>query len=214
MVQIIPAILSKSEEEYIQVVNKLKAAGSFKEGWVHIDFMDNKFVQNLSIEPEIIKKYPLNLKKEAHLMVEKPDDWIDRLVEAGFERILLHIESKGDIKSIITNIKEKGLDVGLVFNHTTEVEKLTVFVDSIDMVVLMGVEPGGQGREFIPESIEKVREVKSKFHGLKIGVDGGVDFTVAKDLVVAGADYLMIGSHLLEGDIDINAEKIWENIQG
>src|SRR5437762_1598494 len=94
MVQIIPAILSTTEEDYRRDIDRYKIAHSVKEGWIHIDFMDNKLVPNESIEPSVTAKYPIDLHKEAHLMVLHPLGWIDGLASAGFEKIIIHIEAE------------------------------------------------------------------------------------------------------------------------
>ncbi len=214
MVQIIPAVLSTKEENFQEDINKIADSTLTAGGWVHIDFMDKVFVPNESIRPSVTAKYPINLKKEAHLMVAHPLDWLDELVKAGFERIIFHIEAKDDTLECIRKIREKGLRVGIAVNHETSLEKLEPFIDQIDLVLLMAIKPGFQGQPFIEESLEKIQILKAKNWPVAIGVDGAVRDANAKQLIKSGVDHLVVGSYLLKGDFDENFEKLWEAIQG
>jgi len=210
MVQIIPAILSTKEEDFKRDISRYKQSHSFQDGWIHIDFMDNKFVPNLSIKPSVTGKYPIKLKKEAHLMVSKPIDWVDELAEAGFERVIFHIESENNIDECIQHIKNKKMDVGLAINNETPIEKLEPFIDKISIVLIMTIVPGFQGQPFIPEALDKVRKIKLKNWQARVGVDGHVKDTDAKEIINSGVDFMIVGSYLLDGDIDENLEKLWE----
>lgn len=212
MVQIIPAILSTSEEDFKRDISRYKQSRSFQEGWVHIDFMDNIFVPNLSIKPSVTAKYPINLHKEAHPMVSHPLEWVDDLTKAGFERIIFHIEAADDINDCINKIRNKDLEVGLVVNNETPIEKLEPYVDKIEVVLVMTIVPGFQGQPFIPQALDKVRAIKAKNWPVKVGVDGAVNDTDAKQIVESGVDFMTVGSYLLKGDIDENLEKLWEEI--
>lgn len=211
MVQIIPAILSNTEKDFKKDVTRYIESSSFQTGWVHIDFMDNKFVLNESIKPLQVAKYQIKLHKEAHLMVVHPLQWLDDLVKVGFERIIFHIEAKDNIKKCIKRIKNKGLQVGLAINSETPIEKLGAFIDKIDVILIMTIVPGFQGQPFIPQALEKVREARSKW-SVKIGVDGSVKDSNIKQIVDSGVDFMIVGSFLLKGDIDENLEKIWEKV--
>lgn len=213
MVQIIPAILATSEEQYQSDIGKLSSSGSFRNDWVHIDFADNKFVQNQTIKPEIIQKFPINFRKEAHLMVAHPGDWIDKLVDVGFERIIFHIEAADDTNDCIGYIMNKGLEVGLAMNNETPIEKLEPFVDKIDVVLVMTIVPGFQGQPFIPEALDKVRQIKARNWPVRVGVDGAVKDTNAREIVEAGVDFMTVGSYLLQGDVDENLENLWEALR-
>lgn len=218
MVQIIPAILATTEEDFQKDISLYLESQSFEAGWLHIDFMDNIFVPNKSIDASIVDKYPIQLHKEAHLMVAHPMEWIDSLVEAEFERVIFHIEVEDDINKCIDYIKLKGLQVGLAIKTDTPIEKLEPFIESIDVVLVMSIVPGFQGEDFIPETINRVKETsrlrsKSNF-SFKIGVDGAIKDTNAKEVADAGADFIIVGSFLLKGDLDENLEKLWEVIEG
>src|SRR3989344_5612978 len=158
MIQIIPAILATTEDQYSADLQKLSACEPLNGGWVHIDFADNKFVQNQTIEPNVVSKFPADFQKEAHLMVSHPKIWVDKLVDAGFKRIIFHIESKDDANEVIDHIKSKGLEVGLAIKKETPIGNLTSFIDKIDVVLVMTIVPGFQGQPFIPQTLDKVRD--------------------------------------------------------
>lgn len=208
MVQIIPAILSTSEEDYEKDISKYNQSPSFNKGWVHIDFMDSVFVPNKSIGSSEIAKYPTSLHKEAHIMVSHPLEWIDGLVEAGFERIIFHIESADDTNKCIEYIKSKGLEVGLAINQETPIEKLEPFISKIDVILMMSIVPGFQGQPFIPASLDKIKQIKSKLWEVKVGVDGSVRDINIREIVDAGVDFVIVGSFLLKGDIDENLKRL------
>ena len=214
MVEIIPAVLATTEQQYQEDIRKLTQSESLSEDWVHIDFADNKFVQNQTIIPEVTKKFPTNLRKEAHLMVSYPTEWVEKLVDAGFKRIIFHIESADNIEEVIRNVKDKGLEVGLAINNETPVEKIEPFVGKIDVILVMTIIPGFQGQPFIPEALDKIKAIKSKNWPAKIGVDGHVNNENAKEIVNTGADFMIVGSYLLKGDPDENLENLWETING
>lgn len=216
MIQIIPAILSTTEEDFKRDSDRYNASESFKEGWIHIDFMDSKFVPNLSIDPEIVGKYPLNLNMEAHPMAANPKDWVERLSKAGFKRVIFHLESEDDIEETIVAIRSKNMEVGIAVNPETPLEKVEPFIEKIDVLLFMSIRPGFQGNPFIPEVLENVKKAaafRSRNNNLKIGIDGSVNDTNIKDIINAEVDFVVIGSFLLKGDIDENFQKIQKEIR-
>lgn len=210
MVQIIPTTFSTTEEEYKVRLAKLANSSSFKEGWVQLDLMDNKFVPNLSIGLDIVKKYPLPFKKEAQLMVVDPDEWLEGLFELKVDRIIIPVEIDKNVLDFINLIKDNNIEVGLSLNPETDAEELSPYLDLLDSVLLMGVKPGLENQQLDLRIYEKIKIIKQKIPSLKVGVDGGVNDTNIKKLVNAGADYLAIGSYLFTGDFDENLEKLWE----
>lgn len=212
MVQIIPTTFSTTEGEYKARLAKLAHSSSFTEGWVQLDLMDNKFVPNLSIGLDIIKKYPLPFKQEAQLMVMDPDEWLEGLFELKVDRIIIPVEIDKNILDFINLIKGNNIEVGLSLNPESKVELLDPFLDLLDAVLLMGVKPGLEQQELDPGTVGKIKAIKEKIPTLKIGVDGGVKDTNIKQLIEAGVDYLAIGSYLFTGDFDENLEKLWEVI--
>lgn len=213
-IQIIPAVLATTEEEYKQKIDKLTSCPELTEGWMQIDVMDNKFVSNKSISLDVVAKYPINLKKEAHLMVANPLNWVDDLRRLGFSRAIFHFEA-GDTENVVKQIRQSGMEVGLAINPETPVSQIEQFVDRIDLVLIMGVHPGFSGQQFIAETVDRVKEtsrLRWKNNNLIIEVDGGVGKHV-KELVEAGVNNLVMGSYLLDGDVTKNLETIWEAIR-
>ncbi len=213
---IIPAILATTEDEYQSNLKKIEDSNEFE--WVQIDLMDNKFVQNQSISPEIVAKYSTNLTLEFHLMVEYPDNWIEQLVNIPHvKRIIFPLEDS-KVSENIALVKNHGLQVGLSINPETNISFLEPFLTQVNLVLIMGVHPGFQGQEFIPETLKKIKELTSKRVienlGFKIEVDGGINTENVKSIVSSGADYLVVGSHLLEGNIRENVEQLKESING
>jgi len=216
MVQIIPAILSTTEADYDRDISRYIAAQSFQDGWIHIDFMDNVFVPNKSIDALATAKYPTPLQKEAHIMVAHPKEWIDDLVGANFERIIFHIEVEDDKNECIDYIKSKGVQVGLAINNSTSLKKLEPFLGKVDLVLVMSVVPGFQGQPFIPESLNRIKQIsRIRSQGdfsFKIGIDGAVKDINVKEIADSGVDIITVGSYLLKGDIDENLENLRERI--
>lgn len=214
MTLIVPAILDKTESDFKNHVDQLNNSQNFQEGWVHIDFADNTLVPNETITPETVESNPLKLKKEAHLMVDHPLLWINKLNKAGFDRVIFHLESKDNPEEVIKQIQGAGMDVGIAINPDTPIENLEPFIDTTDQVLIMGITPGFQGQPFIPATIDKIKSLKQKNWAVAISTDGAVRDTNAKSLVEAGVDQLVSGSFLLTGDIDENLEKLWEATNG
>ncbi len=216
MIEIIPAILATSDYEYSQKLEKIEESGVFEGGWVQVDFMDNQFVPNQTVDRDVLKKYPSNLHVEAHLMVSDPDEWIQELLDSGVERIIPHVEAIQN-DEVLKKIKAGECEVGLAINPETDVATLTPYLHTIDVLLVMSVKPGFGGQEFIPQTVEKIEDLsrireKSKLD-FKIEVDGGVSEDWIQPLADIGVNGLVIGSHLVEGDIHENLEKIWEKYE-
>lgn len=217
MIQILPAILATTDEEYQSLTDQVLSCEALRSSWIQIDFMDNKFVHNTSINPEVLTKYPNDLKKEAHLMVEYPAGWIDDLIKAKVQRIIFPLEDLAGVSERITQIKGAGIEVGISLNPKTPVAKVVPFISKIDLLLLMTVEPGYAGQELVVEVLEKVREARllRSNNNLIFGieVDGGVSLDNIKQVIRSGADHLVIGSHLLKGDINENYRQLQEAIK-
>ncbi len=218
MIQIIPAVLATSEADYENDIKKLSEAPTLEGGWVHIDFMDDIFVPNQSIKADAVGKFPIDLKKEAHLMVKEVQNWIESAEEVKFDRVLLHYEAAEEqkIKESLASLAKKGIEAGLAVNPQTEIEKIKPFLQAVQVILVMGVEPGFQGRPFVEETYERVKQVvklreEAKL-SFKIAVDGGVNDKNARKLVDSGVDYLIVGSFLIKNNIEENLEKLWEVI--
>ena len=216
MVQIIPAILATTEEGYQKRIQQIEESGLFKNKWVQIDLMDNKFVQNKSIDPEIIAKYPIGSNLEAHLMVQEPYAWVEELIRIGVKRIIIPAEIHfKEIDRIVDLIKYLDVEVGLSLNPETEATSIESYLDKLDIVLIMSVHPGFQGQSFLPEVLNKIKEVKEMRDDLMVEVDGGISDETAKQVADAGADYLVVGSALYKYDtLKDGLERIQQAIHG
>lgn len=217
MVQVIPAILATTPDQFKENLAKISSTPSLKGGVLHLDFMDGEFVQNRSIILEDLKDIEIKFNKEAHLMVNKPLGWIEQLKNLGFQRVIFHLESEDDTNEVTEKIKNLGMEVGIAINPETPVAKLAPFMSKINKVQLMLIHPGFQGQPILAETLEKIAEVKKlkteNGYNFTIAVDGHVNSDDVKKIVKKGAEHLVSGSYLLKGDIDENLEKIWQTLQ-
>lgn len=178
--------------------------------YLHIDVMDNKFVSNKNNPYDILKYYEniYNKRLDVHLMCEKPISYIDKYINLNTEYITIHIELKEDIEKIIKYIKEYGIKVGLAIKPSTNVRVIEPFIDDIDLVLLMSVEPGYGGQKFINTTNLKIKELKEliKDKNILISVDGGID-NITKSMVEE-ADILVSGSYILKGNYEERIETL------
>ena len=141
-------------------------------------------------------------------MVKNPLNWVKKLLKLGFERIIVHLEAAGAIKTYLKLIRDHGAMAVLAINPETKVEKLNEFVSLLDGVLVMGVHPGFQGQSFVPGTIDKIAKIKSRNWPVIIEVDGAVKDWNTRQLIQAGADILIVGSFLVNGNPDENLEKL------
>lgn len=181
--------------------------------WLHLDIMDQQFVPNLSFGPGIVKNIRKHSKLffDVHLMVSNPFEMIDSFINAGADGISFHIEASESRftfppKLIINKIKRANLLCGIAIKPKTPFTIIKKYMDLIDYVVVMSVEPGFAGQKFIPESIDKIKEIRSFIDKknltdkVSIQCDGGVKLHNAKDVVDAGANILVAGSEVFQSE--------------
>lgn len=170
--------------------------------WFHIDIMDGVFVPNISFGFPVTEAIKKHAKKplDVHLMIVKPENYIDQFAKLGAEYISVHWEACPHIHRTLGQIKEAGCKAGVVLNPSTPVHLLEEIIADCDLVLLMSVNPGFGGQKFIPSTIEKVKKLKSLIKSSKantiIEIDGGVNYETGKALVEAGADALVAGSYV------------------
>lgn len=211
MVKIAPSILSADFSKLGEEVIKLHDAGA---DFIHIDVMDGEFVPNISFGMPVIKAIRNKTDKvfDVHLMINNPQRYIDDFVDAGADIITLHYEAEKHLDRAIQYIKSKGVKAAVALNPATPTVVLKNIIGSLDMVLIMSVNPGFGGQSFIPYSLDKIREVKqmaieANNKDILIQVDGGIDSNNVKDVVEAGANVIVAGSAVFKG------ENIEENIK-
>ena len=208
MVEVATSLLSINEEESIKIIYDIEVAGT---DYFHIDVMDGKFVKNDTIEKmrkytEYIKQVA-NTKVEVHLMVKDVMDFVKAYIDMDVDCIMFHVEAckgDGEVADIIKYIKDNNVKVGLVINPKTEAEKIYKYLPYIHRVLVMSVEPGEGGQEFIESSIQKI-ELLNNFiyengYEVDIEVDGGVNKDNAEKLSDAGANIIVAGSYIAKSN--------------
>lgn len=203
-------------EENIAILNE-------KCEWIHFDVMDGHFVDNLSFGPHLLnslRKYTSSLI-DAHLMTEDPLRFSDMFINAGADLITFHFEAlNNDVdkcKEVIDHIKSKYVKVGLSIKPNTPVELIEPLLEYLDLVLVMSVEPGKGGQEFMTGSYDKISKLKKykeeKNFNYLIQVDGGINDKNAHEIIEKGADVLVMGSFLFTGDLSNNIDKIYNCVQ-
>jgi len=188
---IIPSIIAKSQEELDERISKVKDYASL----IQLDVMDGEFVQNTSLDFDF--NLPQGIKFEAHLMVSDPAAWLAKNIDK-VDTVLVHAESCVDPASSLRLAKEKGKKVGIALDPKTGLERLEPFLDTIDQALILTVKPGFYGSRFVPEALDKVRELRRTRPGLDIEVDGGIDPTTIIEAAHAGANMFVSGSFIIK----------------
>lgn len=184
--------------------------------WFHLDVMDGTFVPNISFGPPVIKSIRKITERffDVHLMIVEPIRYVEVFKDAGAQMITVHYEACEDLEATICAIKKAGIKVGVSIKPNTPVSVLKDYISKIDMVLVMSVEPGFGGQKFMPDSIEKIKQVKALAdeynQNLYIEVDGGITKDNVKLVIDAGANVIVAGSAVFNGDIYTNVKAFYQ----
>lgn len=206
MIKISPSILSSDFANLESEIKKLELA---KADMLHIDVMDGHFVKNITIGPPVIKsiKSKTNLPFDVHLMISRPDKYLEQFIEAGSDIITIHYESECDVMSTLIKIKKSGKKAGLALKPSTPAEVILKFLDVVDLILVMTVEPGFGGQKFMFDMLPKIKSVRQyiNFSGraIDLEVDGGINNITNLEAINFGANVIVAGSYIFaEGEYE------------
>jgi ribulose-phosphate 3-epimerase len=197
VVLIAPSILSA---DFGRLDEEIKLAEEAGVDMIHIDVMDGHFVPNITIGPLVVEaaRKATNLPLDVHLMITNPEKYISDFVKAGAQYLTVHVEACVHLHRTVWQIKEQGIKAGVSLNPATSLTTVEEILQDIDLLLIMSVNPGFGGQNFIPFCIDKIKKAKSmilnKFSNALVEVDGGVKLENAREITEAGADILVMGS--------------------
>lgn len=203
MIKLSPSILSA---DFSNLINDIKAVEEAGVELLHIDVMDGHFVPNISLGPLILKsiKGKTSLPFDVHLMIENPDKYIPEFAKAGADILTVHVETCPHLHRTIQNIKSFGIKAGVSLNPATPLNLIEDILEDLDMVLIMSVNPGFGGQSFIESSLKKIKRLKSmiaeKGLNIDIEVDGGIKIDNVSRVIEAGANVIVAGSAIFNGD--------------
>jgi ribulose-phosphate 3-epimerase len=196
-----PSILSADFARLADAVAAVERAGA---DWVHVDVMDGHFVPNLTFGPKMVAdlRKATRLPLDVHLMIERPEEWVDRYAEAGASYLTIHVEASTDVPGTLAAIRARGVRPGLTLNPETPIEAVLPHLGSVDLVLVMSVHPGFGGQKFIESALGRVKVIRetldSRHLAAELEVDGGIKPENAARVVAAGATVLVAGSAIFE----------------
>lgn len=210
--KVAPSILASDFSKLGEEIKKITSADA---DYIHVDVMDGIFVKNITIGPTVIKSIRpyTKLPFDVHLMITEPSRYIKDFVDSGADIITIHVEAEENVQQTINLIKSYGVKAGLSVKPNTSVDEIFKYLDSLDLVLIMTVEPGFGGQSFIQEMMKKVKLVKEEIIKRKleaeVEVDGGINEFTAKIAAESGADVCVAGTHIFKSkDIKSTIKKL------
>ena len=208
-----PSMLSADFKELGKEIRVIEENGA---KYLHFDVMDGIFVPSISFGMPVLKsiRSGTNLVCDVHLMITEPIRYVEDFAKAGADLITIHLEACEDVEATLAKIKESGCKVGISIKPNTPVSALQPYLDKVDMILIMSVEPGFGGQKFIPSSLEKISETKNMIDAngfsIDIQVDGGIYTHNVGDVLKAGANIIVAGSAVFNGDTKQNTIDMME----
>ena len=204
-----PSILAADFSILGEQIKKVEKAGS---QYLHVDVMDGMFVPSISFGMPVLASVRkiTNMALDVHLMIEEPIRYIETIKKEGADLITVHLEACKDVKATLTKIREVGAKVGLSIKPGTPVEEIKPYLDMIDMLLVMTVEPGFGGQKYIEASTERIRQAKALIEQsgreIDIEVDGGISHKILEVVLEAGANVIVAGTPIFRDDIEENVK--------
>ncbi len=218
MIHLAPSILAA---DFANLEKEIKRVQEVGVEYIHVDVMDGQFVPNITIGIPVVKALRQHITgiMDVHLMVEEPDRFLKDFKEAGADIITVHLEATKHIHRTIQCIHDLGIKAGVAINPGTPVSALEAIIDDVDLVLIMSVNPGFGGQKFIPYSLDKLRQVKAylekRERDILVEVDGGATLDNVRELVEAGANLIVAGSSVYNGEQTTqNAKRFLEFFKG
>lgn len=208
-----PSILAADFKVLGQEMKKTEENGA---AYIHFDVMDGMFVPSISFGMPVLASIHDATEQfmDAHLMVQEPIRYVEAFQKAGADYVTVHLEACEDVKTTLDKIHACGMKAGLAVNPETDVKELVPYLEDVEMILIMSVHPGFGGQKFIPESLDKIREVRAMLNEKNletdIQVDGGIYVENIREVLDAGANVIVAGSAVFRGDAGENTAKFME----